>query len=122
MDNDIQRWLNTILVQKIPAGVVAFCFNLYDDGNHSWSMEMVGTDYVDLLEEDWPCQEVTTLETRSNPFRWYSEQTWDNVLKDVTLALQEYLANGRYHYVLKEYQAVAVGFVDGNLALLYIKE
>ena len=34
MYNEVANWLNNVLNQDIPEEVVAFCFNLYEDGNN----------------------------------------------------------------------------------------
>ena len=52
MYNEVANWLNNVLNQDIPEEVVAFCFNLYEDGNNAWSMELVGTERFDVDDED----------------------------------------------------------------------
>lgn len=36
MYNEVVNWLNNVLTQEIPEEVVAFCFNLYEDGDNAW--------------------------------------------------------------------------------------
>ncbi len=50
--------------------VIAFGFNLYDDGDFHWSMELIGTSEFDVDDEDWLCNEVTDFDTRDGPFQW----------------------------------------------------
>lgn len=64
MYDKVSAWLDDVLKQNIPDDVEAFCFNLYDDGNSSWSMELVGTERFDENDFDWPCDEVTDFGTR----------------------------------------------------------
>lgn len=33
-------------------------FNLYENGNNQWSMELVGTSNFDAEYSDWACDEV----------------------------------------------------------------
>ena len=54
----IEKWLDDILQQSIPDDVLALNFNLYDDGDYSWSIELVGTDSFDIDDDDWRCDEV----------------------------------------------------------------
>ena len=42
MFDELSKWLDEVLEAEIPDEVVAFGFNLYDDGDCCWSMELVG--------------------------------------------------------------------------------
>lgn len=119
MYHKIETWLNNVLEQKIPSKVKAFCFNLYEDENESWSIELVGTKTFDPDDEDWACDEITDFWTRYKPFSWKEKADWKEVLSEVVSALKQYLKNGLYADVLKSRAGVAVGFVDGNLEILY---
>lgn len=121
MYKKIETWLNNVLGQKIPSEVKAFCFNLYEDGNEGWSIELVGTETFDPDDEDWACDEITDFGTREEPLSWNEEADWNEVLSDVASILKQYLENGLYADVLKSCTGVAVGFVDGNLEILYSK-
>lgn len=68
MFDEVSKWLNLVLEQDIPEEVLAFCFNLYEDGENSWSMELVGTERFDADDEAWPCDEITDFGTRKEPF------------------------------------------------------
>ena len=47
MYETFEKWLNDTLSQSIPAEVKAFCFNIYDDGDNTWSVEVVGCSSFD---------------------------------------------------------------------------
>nr|WP_304578967.1 DUF4303 domain-containing protein [uncultured Acetatifactor sp.] len=121
MYNRVSEWLDVVLETDIPAEVVAFGFNLYEDINHDWSMELIGTSKFDVDDEDWLCNEVTDLDTRENPLRWHRETGWEEILNDIVSALKEYLKNGKYADILKAKSGVGVGFVDGNIEILHVK-
>ncbi len=118
---EIVKWIDSILSQNISSDVVAFCFNLYDDGDNKWSIEIVGTNYFNKKDVDWPCYEIVDFGTRENPFMWISDMSWDKVLDETVLILKKYLQAGKYAQVLKSKKAVATGFVDGDTILLYKK-
>ena len=118
MYHKLEAWLNDILGQKIPSVVKAFCFNLYED-DEGWSIELVGTESFRLDDEDWACDEITDFGTREKPLSWKEEADWKEVLSEVSSAIKQYLANGSYADILKSCTGVAVGFVDGNLEILY---
>ncbi len=124
MYSKIEEWLNNLLEQEIPSETVAFCFNLYEDAGDAWSLELVGTgDFDDDPgNPDWACEEVTDFDTREAPLSWEKEAEWDEILDDVITALKQYLETGIHADILKAYAGVGVGFVDGDMEILYTKE
>ena len=119
--NRVSEWLDVVLETDIPAEVVAFGFNLYEDIDHDWSMELIGTSKFDVDDEDWLCNEVTDLDTRENPLQWHRETGCEEILNDIVSALKEYLKNGKYADILKAKSGVGVGFVNGNIEILHVK-
>lgn len=122
MFDEISEWLDDVLEDisdtGIPNAVIAFGFNLYDNGDDNWSMELIGTSEFDTDEEDWLCNEVTDFATRDNPFQWCKKAEWEEILNDVTCLLKRYLDSGKHADVLKAKSGVGVGFVDGNINIL----
>lgn len=118
---EIENWLDNVLKQEIPENIVAFCFNLYDDGEQKWSVELVGTQRFDINDPDWPCDEVTDLGTRETPFSWESAVEWNKILEWMSAIVKEYLEKGKYAKVLKAKSGVGIGFVDGDIEILYVK-
>ena len=121
MYNRIEEWLNNALEQEIPSGTTAFNFNLYEDEPNTWSMELVGTKDFDPDDDDWACYETTDLGTREEPLSWEKEAEWDEILDEIVDALKQYLENGLHAEILKSYAGVGVGFVDGDIEILYSK-
>ena len=114
--NRLETWLDDVMQMTIPNDVVAFCFNLYEDANKSWTIELIGTSSFDATNSDWACDEVFT--TRDNPLTWYDNKEWQDVLMGTTKLLKDYLEKGKYGKELKGRQGLAIGFVDGDLTLL----
>lgn len=121
MFNRVSEWLDVVLETDIPAEVVAFGFNLYEDEPYYWSMELIGASEFDVDDEDWLCNEATDFDTRENPLRWHRETGWEEILNDIVYALKEYLKKGKYADILKAKSGVGVGFVDGNIEILYAR-
>lgn len=125
MFDEESEWLDDVLENVsetgIPTEVIAFGFNLYDEGNGNWSMELIGASEFDTDNEDWLCNEVTDFNTRDNPFQWYKKAKWEEILDDITDFLKRYLRNGIYADILKAKSGIGVGFVDGNIRILYSK-
>lgn len=111
-----EKWVDKSLSTELPEGIEAFCFNLYDDGNGQWSVEIVGAASFDRSNSDWACDEVFT--TRKTPLRWESNKTWEDILSSSTAILKEYLEKGKYASLLRGKQGIGIGFVDGDLVLL----
>ncbi len=125
MFDEESEWLDDVLENMsetgIPTEVIAFGFNLYDEGNGNWSMELIGASEFDTDNEDWLCNEVTDFNTRDNPFQWHKKAKWEEILDDITDFLKRYLRNGIYADILKAKSGIGVGFVDGNIRILYSK-
>lgn len=113
---EFEKWVDCSLNTELPKDVVAFCFNLYDDGNGQWSVELVGTSSFDKDDSDWACDEV--FDTRNNPLKWKSKESWKKVLSSVRSHLETYMKNGKHASMLSSQQGIALGFVDGELIIL----
>lgn len=112
-----KEWLDNILKTKLPAGVIAINFNLYEDGDNKWSIELIGASSFDENNEDWACDEIFT--TRDNPFVLVEESDWKTIEIIYTNLINEYLENGKYSNMLKQYTAIGIGFVDGDISIVY---
>ena len=122
MYDEIANWLDEILSQEMPSEIAAFHFNLYEDDDNEWSMELVGTKDFDLEDEDWACDEITDFDTRETPFSWEQDADWEKIFDEIITVLSEYLKKGTYANILKAYKGVGVGFVDGDIEILYSKK
>ena len=111
-----ETWLDNVMQMNIPSDVVAFCFNLYEDENETWTLELIGASSFDKDDSDWACDEVFT--TRENPLVWHDNKEWKDILTDSESIIREYLQKGKYRKELKAQQGLAIGFVDGDLVLL----
>lgn len=99
--------------------VVALNFNLYEDGNDSWSAEVVGTADFDEEDDDWACDAILNYATT---LEWQESTDWETVWEKVRKLILMYLERGEHRDLMKEYEAVAVGFVDGDLEIVYRRE
>ena len=116
----VSQWLDQLKWDDVSEEVAAFCFILYDECDHEhWGMDLIGAEYYDPEDEDWACAEVTDLGSRDPDFRWSQQAKWEVVLKDIISVLSTYLEEGTYSHILKSKTAVAVGFDDGDLHIIY---
>lgn len=120
--NNLKIWLEGFSKEPINNNIKAICFNLYDDGNGNWSLEMVGTASFDQDDPDWACDEITDFGTRNSPFFWNENCDWESVLEEVSRYISIYLEAGILDFVKNQVEAIAVGFVDGDINIIFTKD
>ncbi|MBQ9746896.1 MAG: hypothetical protein IJW21_08760 [Clostridia bacterium] len=118
MYNEFEAWLDAALEADLPDDIAAFNFNLYEDGEYLWSIELIGASRFDAEDPDWACDEVFT--NREEPLSWSAETDWENVLETMTQYVEKYLIEGKYADLLKDSEAVGIGFVDGDIIIVYV--
>lgn len=118
-ESSFYEWLEDAL-KKISGDVEAINFNLYEDNGDKWSVELVGTSTFDENNSDWACNEVYT--TRDNPYVLTKKSDWKAIENLFTTFLLNYLERGKYAHILKECRGIGIGFVDGDLSILYKKD
>lgn len=106
-------WLDGALSQPIPSSVVAFSFNLAEP----WCIEVIGSDRYSDDDADWACEE--SFRPDGEPLSLPESEVggdWELVLQAAKRLVSVYLdrpsAGGA---LLRRAEAVAVGFVDGDL-------
>lgn len=67
------------------------------------------------------CDEVTDFNTRDNPLTWQDKLSWEEVLAEVKAVITKYLDAGKHSSKLKKMNAIACGFVDGDIDIIYTK-
>ena len=113
---DFEKWIDVSLSEELPSNIEAFCFNLYEEeGDHVYSVEIIGAPSFDD-DCDWACDEV--FDNREYPLSWKSDKSFEGVLEEMKSFVKRYLREGKYASLLRSKQAVAIGFVDGDLELL----
>lgn len=118
-NEDFSKWLGGNL-EQLPPDVVAVNFNLYEGSNDTYDIQLIGTDTFDEEDEDWACGEIfTTGEDVFSIPRTDEIADWEDGLSYITKMIENYLENGKYANVLKGLQAIGIGFVDGDMEILY---
>ena len=118
----ITNWLDDVLAVDFSEEITAIAFNLYDNEGDMWSLEVVGTSSFDAEDSDWACDEVTDFGTRDNPFVWKENAEWSDVLKKAESELSRYLKDGKNAAKLLKLDGVGVGFVDGDMEIIFSKQ
>ena len=120
MYNKVSEWIDGVLSDGVPDEAVAFCFNLYENDEYYWSMDLIGAGRFDPEDQDWACDEVTDFNSRESLFTFQAECEWDEALQTMIDILKKYLNDGKYADLLKSREGVGVGFVDGDIEIIYI--
>ena len=119
MKKQIEDWLLELSHNEvIPENIVALNFGIFESEN-GYCVYLIGSESYDVDDDDWACDEVFT--TRDHPFVIECESDWKLVETFFIGLVNEYLSSGKYAGKLKEYQAIGIGFVDGDLHILYAR-
>ncbi len=120
MYEEIEEWLDSLDLEDMPESIIAYNINLYE-GDETYDLQLIGSDEFDKDDPDWACSEVYSSEEEI----CYIEMTdevgdWENAQKQFAECIKEYLEDGKYADVLKAAKAIGIGFVDGDIELLYL--
>ena len=120
--DDIQKqffaWVDSVLDQPIPAAVVAFNFNLYE-APFTWDVQLVGAPSFDAANPDWACDDIFDSGRPFFGLRRAAGETWEQALETAIDLVRNYLRDGRDGDRLRAARGVGVGFVDGDLQLVW---
>lgn len=117
-----EAWLTSVLSEPPPGGVAAYNFNLAECGD--WAVEVIGASVYNKDDEDWACP--PTAWTSSPPDFSIPRNiapTWELALTYVCERVDLYLTDGNHPQaeVLREAEAVCVGFVDSEITVVWSK-
>lgn len=116
-------WTDRALSQRIPDTTLAFHFNLYEGAN-SVHIQLMGTNSFvpgEVPERDyWPG--AATFTTGEDIFEMpYSVAggDWQAWLRTSVELVRSYIASGEKSIILKSTLGVGIGFVDGDMHVLW---
>jgi hypothetical protein len=116
------KWLDVALPSSLPRGVQAFSFNLTNVYGNEYEIEVIGASRFDESSPDWACDEVWEPMPRQIEVPSGALGTkWEDVLQSASKLVLDYLASGAKKDILEAGRAVAIGFVDGQLHILWRK-
>jgi hypothetical protein len=122
MDNYelFSNWLNQVLDRDIAKGIKAFNFNLYEGGEDTYDIQLIGSDEFDEDDPDWACTDYFTSDEDICHIERIEEiQHWEQGLTHITMLVERYLKEGKNAIILKNASAIGIGFVDGDIDILY---
>lgn len=112
-------WLTSEL-NNITETPVAYNINIYEN-EKNFSCELIGTKSFDKNNDDWATDELYCGRVSGKEF-YFEEKDFNLALKTVESNIKDYLKNGECASKLKQSKAVAYGFVDGDLKIVYLKK
>ena len=116
------NWLNKTLEQKLPNGIIAFNFNLYEGAKETYDIQLIGSNEFDEDDSDWVCTDYfTTGEDICYIPRTEDIKPWEKGLDYITSMVNKYLDEGKNANILKGVSAIGIGFVDGDIDIIYRK-
>lgn len=115
---DFAGWLDIVLAPELPEGIKAFCFNLYEDAEdaHLFAFQLIGAPDYDPMLPDWACEEIYST---GEYLFLHRSVSWETCLEEGEALIRRYLNLGLYRAKLLAAEAVAIGFVDGDLVPVY---
>lgn len=116
----LSNWLDRIMEQELPKGIVAYNFNLYEGSNGTYDIQLVGTDEYDEDDGDWACTDYfTSGENICYIKRTNNIKNWKKGHVYIKRLLEQYLTEGIHAQVLKKATVIGIGFVDGDIDIIY---
>lgn len=117
--DEFTSWTDRILLEHADVSVAAYNFNLYEHEDE-FAIQLIGAKRFDRNDDDWPCDETFTSgeDLFGLPHSIVSSDYRKGLLYAKAL-VKEYLETGDQAPRLKASQAVGIGFVSGDLYLLY---
>ena len=118
---NFSSWADRVLEEHASTPVVAYNFNLYEH-DQEFAVQLVGTSVFDVSDDHWACHEIFSSgeELFSLPHTVVGDQ-WQSGLEAAKYLVHTYLKQGKEAAFLKASLGVGVGFVDGDISLVYLR-
>ena len=123
-EDSFANWLTAALSNGLPSSVRALSFNLYEpafEDGVTFGVELIGTDRFDEEDTDWACDEVWEPTERGLTIPSdYSGDTWEECLARMSALVERHISEATQNaVVLKSADGIGVGFVDGDLQIVW---
>lgn len=125
--SEFEKWLDDLLENNdMPENTVAYCFNLYEESIEDcvYGIQLIASDEFDPEDGEWACSEVWSSEEDvfCIDISDEDEKDWKRALKLFTEMAVQYLESGKYRNILLDSKGIGIGFVDGELDLIFKAE
>lgn len=117
--SEFENWLDELLENGLPNDAVAVNFNIYEEEDNYWSVQLIASDRFDDMDDEWACFEVYS--SQEDLYYWESDCDSREVFEEVCGFIERYLEEGNFAEMLKSYRAIGAGFVDGELGIIFMR-
>ena len=117
--DEFSAWANTIFKNPFPDNTIAINFNLYEESEEdTYSVQIIGTEKFD--ENDWACYD--TFSSGEDLYYWKEQGGWKQALSTAMEMVNKYMDESDFSELLKSYDGIGIGFVDGDIEIMYRKD
>lgn len=125
--SEFADWLDNLLENNdMPENTQAFNFNLYEESEdeYIYGVQIIASDRFDADDGDWACYEIWSSEEDIFCVSTSDEDDkgWQQFLKFMTEIVCDYLENGKHKDILFNSKGIGIGFVDGEIDIVYKAE
>lgn len=123
--SSFKEWLDSLLENNdMPEDTKAFNFNLYDEEGDVYSVQLIASDRFDPDDDEWACCEIWSSEediffVDASDEDDKSSETFQKFISEI---ISDYLENGKYKDILTDSDGIGIGFVDGDLDIIFRPE
>ena len=118
---EFEKWLCKLLENDMPDNTAAYNFNIYEEEDETYGVQLIASDEFSEDDDDWACSEIWSSEEEIFYIDHSDEKDADRErgLEFISQLISDYLEKGEKADKLKAVKAVGAGFVDGDLKILY---
>lgn len=98
MDRLFSTWLGRVLSKITKESIVAFCFNLYEEDDTAFSIQVVGCPSYDKQNDDWACN--SAFSSKEDVF-YFKSNDWNSALQEGIELVENYMRNGQLFFTPK---------------------
>ena len=125
--SEFADWLDNLLENNdMPENTQAFNFNLYEESEdeYIYGVQIIASDRFNADDGDWACYEIWSSEEDIFCVSTSDEDDkgWQQFLKFMTEIVCDYLENGKHKDILFNSKGIGIGFVDGEIDIIYKAE
>lgn len=120
---EFEKWLDNLLENEMPENMAAFNFNIYEEEDKTYGVQLIASDEFSKDNDDWACSEIYSSEEDIFYIDHSDEENadWERGLEFISGLIKQYLEGGKYAEVLTSVKAVGAGFVDGDINIVWQK-
>jgi shikimate kinase len=121
-EDSFEAWLTSSTNTAVPASVRAFSFNLceFEDNSSPFGVELIGSPDFDMEDNDWACDEAWEATPRMLRIPVaFSSSSWETCLAAMKRLIVAAIDDDGAGQVLKTREGIAVGFIDGDLDVVW---